>query len=219
MRSSKFFTVFLLGAISVMITIVFVFWGIGPQQSSSDVIVAKVNNMRITAAEYDRSYQLAYRRARETFKDEEQIKNLNLRTAVLNELIGRRVLKITAENAGLVVTEEELRKAIMSEPAFQRDGVFNKEVYTRRLKLNRMTASIFENQLRNDMLVNKIHRLIGETAELSDEDAKFLESIEGSNAQLINAFLSSKREQAVAVYVEGLKRQMDISINEDYISY
>jgi peptidyl-prolyl cis-trans isomerase D len=219
MRSSKFFTVFLLGAISIMITVVFVFWGIGPQQSTSDVVVAQIDNMRITSAEYDRSYQLAYRRARETYKDEEMIKNLNLRTRVLDDLIGRRVLRIAAENAGLIVTEDELRKAIMREPAFQKDGVFNKEVYTRRLRLNRMTPSIFENELKNDILINKIHRLIGETAELTDEDAKVLELIKGSNAQLVNTFLSSKMELAVAAYVEGLKRQMDISINKDYISY
>jgi peptidyl-prolyl cis-trans isomerase D len=202
-----------------MITVVFIFWGIGPQQGTSDTVVAQVNNMRISSAEYDRSYQLAYRRAQETYKDEEEIKNLNLRGRVLDELIERRVLIIAAENAGMKITEDELRNAIMNEPAFQRDRVFDRNVYTRRLKLNRMTPSVFENQLRNDMLVNKIYRMIGETAELSDEDAKLLESIQENNDQLADAILASKKQMAVRAYVEGLKRDMDISVNKNYITY
>jgi peptidyl-prolyl cis-trans isomerase D len=218
MRSSKFFTVFLLGAISIMITIVFIFWGIGPQQSPSDVEVARVNKSRITYPEYDRAYQIAYRRARETYKDEEEIAKLNLRNRVLDEIIDRRVLLFAAEQAGIRVTKDELRDAIMSEPAFQQNGVFNRDIYTRRLKLNRMTPSGFESELMTDLLLNKIIRLIGETAELTPQETAILESLkEGDKDQIANAFLSAKKDMAVKAYVEGMKRQMDISINKNFI--
>ncbi len=219
MRSNKFFTVFLLGGVSIMITIVFIFWGIGPQQNPSESVVAKVEDSKISFSEYDRAYQIAYRRAREMYEDEKQIENLNLRTTVLDELINGRVLAMTAEKAGIHVTEEELQKAIMSEPAFQKDGVFNKGIYERRLKLNRMNPSMFESQLRNDLLLNKMRRLLGETAELGAEEMGILETVKGDQDQFRSAFLAAKRNLAIKAYVEGLKRRMVITVNDQFISY
>jgi peptidyl-prolyl cis-trans isomerase D len=216
MRSNKIFTVFFLGVITVLITIVFVFWGIGPQQNPSSVIVAEVSKSKITYPEYDRAYQIAYRRASETYESVEEIEKLNLRTRVLDELIDERVLMITAERSGITVTDDELRKAVMSEPAFQKDGAFDKKLYTRRLKLNRMTPSMFESQLRNDLIMNKIRRLIGETAELGVEEARMLESVKDNKQQLTQAFLAAKRQMAVKAYVEGLKRQMKITVNDKF---
>ncbi|UCF87663.1 MAG: SurA N-terminal domain-containing protein [Nitrospiraceae bacterium] len=219
MRSNKVFTVFFLGVITVLITIVFVFWGIGPQQNPSEAIVAEVSESRITYPEYDRAYQIEYRRASETYESAEEIEKLNLRIRVLDQLIDERVLMITAERSEITVTDGEIRKAIMNEPSFQKDGVFNKEIYTRRLKLGRMTPSTFESQLRNDLAMNKIRRLIGETAELGVEEARMLESIKDNREQLTQAFLAAKRQLAVKAYIEGLKRQMKITVNDNFLSY
>jgi peptidyl-prolyl cis-trans isomerase D len=217
MRSHKFFTVFLLGGITIIIIIVFIFWGIGPQQNPSTAIVAKVGNERITLAEYERAYANAYRRAWETYKDEEQIEKLNLKQRVIEELIDNLVLMLVAERAGIRVTKEELREVILNEPAFQINGIFSKEVYERRLKLNRMTPAMFENSIKNELLLNKIRRLISETTELSPEEKNMLESIKGDKGQLADIFLFSKRELAIKAYIEALKRQMDITINRDII--
>ncbi|NOZ68337.1 MAG: hypothetical protein GXP46_03640 [Deferribacteres bacterium] len=48
MRSHKFFTVFLLSAITIMISIAFIFWGIGPKDNPSVTFVAQINGERIT---------------------------------------------------------------------------------------------------------------------------------------------------------------------------
>lgn len=218
MRSHKFFTVVVLGAITIMITIAFVFYGIGPQTNPSQVAIAHVNDERIPFAEYERAYEITYRRAREIYKDEEEIKKLNLKTRVLEELIDNIVLTKAAENAGITVTRDELMEAIINDPAFHMDGVFNEEVYTRRLKLNRITPAIFESAVEKDLLLNKMRRMIIETADLTEEEKKILEMIEGENKdQLLGIFLSAKRELAVKAYVEGLKRQMKITVNSELI--
>lgn len=219
MRTHKFFTMFVLGAITIMITIAFVFYGIGPQQNPSDVVIAQVNKKRITLAEYERAYDMAYRRVREIYQNEEEIRKLNLRNRVLGELIDNRALMAAAENAGITVTEDELQRAIMNEPAFQREGVFDKGVYTRRLRLIRTTPRVFENELKNDLLLNKMRRLIGETAELTVDETTTLDLMKGGNkSQLTEIFLSAKKELAVKAYVEGLKRRMKITINKKFIS-
>ena len=217
MRSHKFFTVFLLGLITIVITVAFVFYGIGPQQNPSGTIIARVNKQRITLAEYDRVYTNAYRRARETYKNEDEIKALNLQKKVLQELIDNIVLIEAAQKAEMTVTDKELKDKIMNEPGFQVNGVFSKEVYERRLKLNRITPAIFENSMKNDLLLNKIRRLIAETAELTADETQILESLKENKARLSEIFLLSKKELAIKAYVETLKRQMTITVNKDFI--
>jgi ABC-type taurine transport system substrate-binding protein len=78
---------------------------------------------------------------------------------------------------------------------------------------------MFESQLRNDLIMNKIRRLIGETAELGVEEARMLESVKDNKQQLTQAFLAAKRQLAVKAYVEGLKRQMKITVNDKFASY
>lgn len=219
MRGHKFFTVFILGAITIVIIIVFIFWGIGPQQNPSSVVVAKIDNKRITLAEYEQAYQLTYRRAREIYQDEEEIKKLNLKERVLDELIDNIILMSTAKSAGIKVTNEELQETIINEPAFQKDGVFDKEIYTRRLRLNRLTPQMYETALRDDLLLDKMRRLIGEGASLTAEETKILDSMPGDKAQLTGAFLFAKRGLTIKAYVEGLKRQKRITVNKEFISY
>lgn len=213
MRSNKFFSVFLLGFLTIAITIVFVFWGIGPQQNPSDVIIAEVDKSRISLSEYELAYESAYRRAREVYKTNEEIEKLNLRNRVLDELIDRIVLMNAAKDAGITVSEDEVREVIMNEPAFKKDGIFDKNVYIRRLKLSRMTAGRFESKIMEDLFINKIRRLIGETAELTEIDADFPDMEKDVRDQLIEGFLFAKRERAVKAYVEGLKRSAEIKIN------
>jgi peptidyl-prolyl cis-trans isomerase D len=216
MRSHKFFTVFLLGVITIVITIAFVFYGIGPQQNPSNTILAQVGKRKITLAEYERAYSNAYRRAWDTYKNEKEIEKLNLRQKVLDELINDTIFLYLAEKIGIKVSEEELQEAIVNEPAFQVNGVFNRAVYERRLKLNRLTPAAYENSVRTSLLLTKVHRIISETAELSPDEEKTLNSMKENRQQLEQVFLFSKRQFAVKAYLETLKRRMKITVNKDF---
>ncbi len=218
MRSHKFFSVFLLSLITFIIIISFVFWGIGPHDNPSTGIVAQVGKEKITLDDYWRVYDNTYRFYKRMYPNEEEIKKLNLKDSVLYELIENTVLKIAADEIGIRVTEDEFLKAIVSEPAFQRDGVFDRDVYTRALKLQRLSPQTFENAMMTELLILKMRRLIGEVVELNDEEEKMLEGIKGDKAQLTEVLLSAKRNTALKAYVQGLKRQMKITINRDRIS-
>ncbi|MBI5050491.1 MAG: SurA N-terminal domain-containing protein [Nitrospirae bacterium] len=187
MRSHKFFTVFLLSAVTIMIIITFVFWGIGPKENPSNKIVAQVKNKKIAQQEYWRVHDNVERYYREIFKNEGDIKRLNLKEKVINDLIDREVLIIAAEDIGIRVTDKELQEAIVSNPLFHRNGVFGRDVYLRALKLYRVTPKEYESALKNEMVLNKMHRLIGE----SGLDIK--------------------------AYIEGLKRQMKITVNRELL--
>lgn len=218
MHSNKFFSVFVLSAVTFMIIISFLFWGIGPKDNPSLSYVAHIEGDKISVDEYWRAYDNEYKRAREKYKDEKEIEGLNLPDKVIKALVDRKVLLIAAEKAGITVSDKELQKTIMGAPYFQKDGVFNPQVYKRALRLNRTTPQKYEAGLKQDLIISKMSNLIGETAELSPEEYKMLESIEGGNkSQLEQIFLRSKSSQNLTAYIEGIKRQLDITINMDLV--
>jgi len=218
MRSHKFFSVFLLSAITFMIIITFVFWGIGPKDNPTGAIVAQVEDEIITIDEYWRAYDNEYKRLREIYQNEDEIRKLDIGERVLNTLIDRTVLVVAAKKAGIRVSEDEIQMEIMKMPFFQRNGVFDPDVYRRALKLNRLTPTIFEEQLRHDLIFAKMSRLIRETAEFTADEKKMIEDFKKKNPQIAEALLSGKANQALKAYIGAMKKTMEIRINRDLIS-
>ena len=218
-HTSKFFSIFVLGAITIMITVAFVFWGIGPKDNLNILYAATVNDVKIPLDEFWRVYDIEYKRLSDQYPDPEEIKKLNLEQMIIESLIDRTVLLIAAQNAGLTITDRELQQAIIDTPYFQKDGVFDQTIYLRALKLNRTTPQAYESRLKNDLLITKMSRLIEETSELSPYELKMLESMEGDNKkQLAEILRSSKSSQAIKAYIESVKRNLEIIVNPEIIS-
>ncbi len=219
MRSHKFFTVFVLGAITIMISVAFIFWGIGPKDNIQKAYLAQIDDERITIDQYWRAYDNEFKRLKEQNKSPEDIEKLNLKDRVIASLVNRTVLLNAARKAGIIVTENELQEAIINTQYFQRNGVFDMEIYQRALRFNRLTPQTFEDSVRNDIFISKISNLIGETAELTSEELTILNSMNAANNDQLRAiFRSSKSNQAILAYVESFKRRMVIKINRDQIS-
>src|SRR3972149_3086988 len=169
-KHAKFFYV-----LFFIVILSFIFWGVGTVDKSTAVPVAEVGKDKITLEEY----WAAYDRAREFYRNitkgsftEEMEKQLNLKQKVLDSLIDEMVLMAEAKKIGIQVSDEELEEAIINDPAFARDGKFNKDVYLRTLQLNRMTPEYFEFMKRKELTLSKMHRLIGESIDLTDERMK-----------------------------------------------
>ncbi|GAB4540982.1 MAG: SurA N-terminal domain-containing protein [Thermodesulfovibrionia bacterium] len=216
MRSHKFFSVFVLSGITIVIIVTFVFWGIGPKDNPQKGILAQVDKEVIRLDEYWRLYDNEYKRLRERNPNDEEIKKLGER--VLDSLIDRMVLISVAKRIGIKVSEDELQDEIMKIPYFQKDGVFDPEIYRRALKLNRLTPQIFEEQLRDDILFLKMSRLIKETAELTEDEKKMIEIFKQSNPQIADMILTNKGDQNLKAYIETIKRGIKIKVNRELIS-
>jgi hypothetical protein len=202
----------------------FIFWGIGPKDISNGVeIVAEVGKYKITAEEYWKVYDGVYRFYRELYKDkfnEEMEKNLKLKEKVLDQMINERVLLIAAQEEGIETSDEELQDAISRDPAFMKNGVFDKDVYLNRLKLSRMTPELFENLKRQELTLNKMRRMIELTVDVTDIDSATLQA--SGNEQLASmlgqTMLNDKKEKAMQSYIEGLKKQIKIKANKQLIT-
>ena len=96
----------------------FVFWGVGPLDQPTSVVVAEIGSDKVTVEEFWRAYDNARNMYRQIFKDqfnEEMEKQLNLKEAVLDSIIEERVLLATAADMGITVNDTEVQEMIVNE--------------------------------------------------------------------------------------------------------
>lgn len=201
----------------------FIFWGIGTVDKTGEgSIVAEVGKYKITAEEYWRTYDRVFRFYREVFKDkfdEEMEKKMKLKEKVLDSMIDEKVLLIAAKEARITVSDKELNEAIINDPSFMKDGIFDKQVYLNRLRLNRMTPEAYEGLKRQELMLNKMRRLIWLSVDITDinSDLNRVSGNEQLAKMLSEQMLNDRREKAVKSYVEGLKKQIKIKIDTKLI--
>ncbi len=204
----------------ILVIITFIFWGVGTLDKPTAVSVAEINGEKISVEQYWRAYENARDNYRELYKekfDEEMEKKLNLKETVLNALIEQKILLITAKELGLIVTDRELQDAIVNDPQFMREGIFRKDVYLRTLELNRLTPAIYEEAIREQLLVDKMRRLIGSAVDIT-LDIKNISSDEKAISELKKAVAPIKEQAAIKSYVDGIKQRMKLKVNMELIS-
>jgi peptidyl-prolyl cis-trans isomerase D len=143
----------------VAIILVFIFWGVGGNQGDGPNSLATVNGEMVSYQEYQRLYDQKLNQLRSQLGGEIPpglLDNLGLKEQILDELIQRMLLLQGANAAGVMVSEEEVRRAIQEMPAFQQDGVFDVDWYKQVLAGNRMNVTDFEASVQDDLLTAKI---------------------------------------------------------------
>ncbi|MGC2061989.1 MAG: SurA N-terminal domain-containing protein [Thermodesulfovibrionales bacterium] len=200
----------------------FIFWGVGSvDKTAKGSIVAEVDHLKISGEEYWRAYDRTFGFYREIYKekfDEEMQKKLNLKENVLNSLVENKVLLLAAKKDGISVSDDELNEAVRNDPAFMKNGAFDRDVYQNRLRLNRLTPETYESAKRQEMTINRMRRIIELGAALPEADLAKLSGDEQTVKQIRDAMVSSAKEKALKSYVEGLKKGMKIKINKDVMS-
>lgn len=214
-KHAKFFYI-----LFFIVILSFIFWGVGTVDKSTSVPIAEVGKEKISVEEYWTSYD----RAREFYRNiskgsftEEMEKNLNLKQRVLDSMIDDLVLMTEAKKAGIRVSDTELEEAIVNDPSFMRDGHFNKDVYIRTLQLNRMTPDHFEFLKRRELELNKMRRLIGESVDVLDVDIPQIPGNEQAMNSMRQSVLNEMKDRAVKSYIEGLRKQVKIKINQQLL--
>lgn len=154
----------------VIITFVFYFgWDI--TRTSNKEFVAEVGDQKIPAERFWRAYEDARRFYREVFKERASEMEKNLKENVLEEVINEELLLYLAEKYEIQATEKELQDAILNDPRFMRNGVFQKDIYFQILRLNRITPAQYEALLKRQITIAKILQIIQEAnaGEISQE--------------------------------------------------
>jgi hypothetical protein len=203
-----------------IIILSFIFWGVGTVDKSTGVSVAEVGKQKITVEEYWTAYDKAREFYRDLLKDkftQETEKQLNLKQKVLDSLIEQKLLLADAKRQGIKVSDAEVEESIVTDPTFMRDGRFDRQVYVRRLELERWTPQYYESLKRNDLLLMKIRRLIEDSVDISDVDVPPQKDEKAENS-LRQAMLSQMKEAAVTSYVDMLRKEIRVKVNQQILS-
>jgi peptidyl-prolyl cis-trans isomerase D len=137
--------------------------------------LASVNGEEIPPARFQRvqrNYIEYYRRAYQQNITPEMAERLGLTQQVINDLIQEALVLQQAKREGITVSDNELRLRIQSIPAFQEEGRFSRERYLAQLKQARIEPSEFENEVRREMLRQKMEAIVKDGIKVSDAEVE-----------------------------------------------
>ena len=158
-----------------IIIIVFVFYFGSMRERQVTETVAEIDGSLIAYAEFQREYQSLLDFYRQRYGDnltEDLLKKMNPKQQAFNNLINRAIILSKADELKLNVSDDELKTSILSYPAFQRNGVFDNNLYQQALRYQRMTPEDFEAIQSRALKTGKLERLIKESAKVSDKEVR-----------------------------------------------
>ncbi|MBP6735153.1 MAG: SurA N-terminal domain-containing protein, partial [Chromatiaceae bacterium] len=148
----------------ILISIPFAFWGIQSYiGGGTEPVTATVNGAEITARSFDRRVEETRMRLRERLGAAyrpELFEEQALRAQVLDGMIQEQLLLQASHDMGLRASNRELQAAILSNPAFQRDGRFDKATYDHMLELQGTSGPQYEESLRQRIVGTQLQRAV-----------------------------------------------------------
>ena len=150
----------------------FVGWG-SYNYGSTSGNVAVVGNKEIKVSDLQNQYNTLYRQYQDAFGqtfNQEMAKKLKLEESAFKTLVQKFILINYAQDLGLYITDKDIAKYLVSIPSFLKDGKFDKNTYLQALKQNRNNPTDFENQIRNDLLVQKIQNILSTQVSKTEVD-------------------------------------------------
>jgi len=163
----------LMKAVLGIIIIVFVFYFGSTRGTQETETIAMIDGARIVQADFRNEYQNLlefYRQRYGEYLTDELIKQINVKQQAFDGILGQAIIMSKADELKLGISDEELQAFISSHPAFQRNGIFSSDLYERALRYQRMTPETFEAIQRRALRLEKMERLIRESAKASERE-------------------------------------------------
>ena len=135
---------------------------VGPGES-----IAHVGPARISAREFEEAVRKQADIYRQQFRgnfDASIMDNPEIRRAVLDQLVGEKLVAIGSERAGVRIPDKALAERIASEPFFQDKGKFSKQRYEEIARAQGLTPPGLDERLRQDYRTQQFRGSIAETA-------------------------------------------------------
>ena len=153
---------------------IFLVWGKGEKGLSGKEFAVRVGKTMISFDEYQRYLNRLRNIYSQLFGKTltpEMEQQIGLKKRALENLIDNALVRIAAKEMGIEITKDEVEKEIASVPAFQKNGVFNYQLYQQMLRQERMTPSYFEENVKDDLLIRKTKQKVLEKVKVSDDEA------------------------------------------------
>lgn len=207
-------------AIVVIIALVFIFWGVGPNLMNSREAAIVVNGEEITFENYQSAYDRTYNNIREQFggnMPQGLLESLGIKNQVVNQLIQDALLRQGAKEMGVTISKEEIGETINDMVQFQENGSFSMDKYTSLLALNGYSVQKFEEKVQRDMLAQKVSLNIGKFATTATEyEIDDLNRLENSSVAVNYVQITEKEfEDTVAIETDEVEKWYE-TVKENY---
>lgn len=193
-QNLKSLQIFLWLVIVAFIASVFFVWGGGGKNGGDQNAAAWVNGKAISFASFENSYRNIYNFYKQIYGDRltEEVTR-QVEQSAINQLIRKALLAQEAQRYNLRISDAELVKEIRSIPQFQTDNRFDPALYKRLLAGVRLTPQEFEEQVMEDLLVQKMDHLIKQTVRISDQEVLEEYKHRNEKVQIEGIFIASEQ--------------------------
>ena len=149
---------------------IFLVWGRGSVSGPSGNEVATVNGRSIDLIEFNREYNQLVNQLQQQFGENYRkiFPDKDVKIATLQRLITRKLLLDEAEKEGIKVSDWAVAERIRAFPIFQKDGKFSEELYREFLKANRLSPQVFEEMIREDLLIEKLMAVVNKSPSVTE---------------------------------------------------
>jgi peptidyl-prolyl cis-trans isomerase D len=143
--------------------------------------------------------------------DAREFEKLDNKRRVLDQLVDRRVLRMMAGRAGIVVGDAQVRDEIQSIPAFQVDGKFNAQQYqlTLAAQVPQRSPRQFEQVVREDLQQSLIPRQLMESAFATPSEVERLLRLLGEKRDVSFVVMPPPAADTGAVTAAEIQRWYD----------
>jgi len=202
-----------MGGIALAFIVSMGWWGFGNQAGDA---VARVNDAAVSRDEYQRAYRNASALYRQIFK--EKYDDKALRKQVIDELVAQRLWLKEGERLRVRVSDAELKRALSKMSAFQKDGVFSAEQYHRVLQNNQLRPEAFEQQQREQLLVERVRERVKDGVALNPNEVDEAKKANATDPDRgIADALFSKKQRAMMAYGIALKKVATVEIQDELL--
>lgn len=189
------------------------------RDGGSGQAVARVGDYNISTEEFSqalRERQNVLHRTMPGRINPEMLDNPQLRQAILDSLINRRLLLLRARDMGITVTDAQLKAAIHGQEVFKEgNGEFSYERYVEFLRGEGMTPVTFEGRMRQDLIIRQLGDGLAETGILPRAELDLLQRIASQQREISYATISPEAYLGkVKIEPEAVRKYYDANPGE-----
>lgn len=172
----------------------FAFFGIQSfdRMRSGGTDLAEVDGARISSLEFGRAAEQQRDQLRSVLGrnfDPALLDSPQVRRELLDNLVAQRVLGTYLARNRLVVTNEQIRELIATEPAFQEDGKFSRSRYQALIRAQSKSEEQFEAELRSELLRRQLASGVLDSTIVAKATARRFATIRGESREVAESLV------------------------------
>ncbi len=182
------------GIIVTLLVLSFALWGVGSYFSeATEPFVAKVNDTEIKQSQYQRAYYNLHQQMQKKFGTQLDSEDPMIKQQTVNHLVDSELINQAITGAGLRVSDEKVINTINQIDLFQNESGFDQNVYQRSINSLGIAPTLYEQQVRLDMLSEQLQSSISESSFTTEKEIENIVRLKKQHRDFSYVLVSVKK--------------------------